>query len=135
MLEAVVHDAVRGSYSAAAVQGGGGLSGSALGSRRSVISTVPSDNSAFGEPNSVGLASSVQAPVAGSYSSADHGSPREDPSTSAWPLGSTKAAMTSRSACIFAIAVHDPVSGSYSSAASVGSSPGAWPPATSTLPS
>ena len=44
--------------------------------------------------------------------------------------------MASRSACMFAIAVQDPVSGSYSSAASVGSSPRRRaPPATSTLPS
>jgi hypothetical protein len=42
MLEAVVHDPMRGSYSAAAVQGGLGLSSRLL---RPATSTVPSDNS------------------------------------------------------------------------------------------
>jgi hypothetical protein len=39
--DAVVHDPVRGSYSAAVVHGGWD---SALGSKRPVTSTVPSDN-------------------------------------------------------------------------------------------
>ena len=43
--------------------------------------------------------------------------------------------MDSRFECMLAIATQDPVSGSYSSAESVGVSPSTWPPATSTLPS
>ena len=43
---------------------------------------------------------------------------RTAPTTSTLPSGCRKASMASRWACMFAIAVHDPVSGSYSSAES-----------------
>ena len=84
-----------------------------------------------------GLGSSpvaVQAPVAGSYTSAV-----DERTTSTVPSCSSVAVMLSNRgfpvARKFAVAVHDPVTGSYSSAESVARSGGTSPPATSTPPS